>query len=286
MDAIHIMKAGRHTPNEGTDVSFTEQDFRDIAAVYDPAMHEAPIVIGHPKGDAPAYGWVDRLEVRKEGLFAVPKQVNAEFSELVRQGAFKKVSASFYRPDNAAGNPAKGKWYLRHVGFLGAQPPAVKGLKPVNFADGSEGFADFEEGLMDLREERLAARERALRKKDDDAFIEALVSKGVLPIGLKEETAAFMESLSEDAVVNFSEDDGTAVSKSQVASFREFLEKLPSPVVRGEICTGDFSETADFSAPAHTSVDQDRMELHRQATSYQKHNNVTYQQAVLAVSRR
>ena len=44
-----------------------------------------------------------------------------------------------------------GKWYLRHVGFLGAAAPAVKGLKPVEFADDGGGvvFADLEfaEGL-------------------------------------------------------------------------------------------------------------------------------------------
>ncbi len=286
MNAIHIMKAGRQTSNDGAETSFTEQDFRDIAAVYDPAKHEAPIVVGHPKDNAPAYGWIDRLEVRKEGLFAVPKQVNAEFSDLVRQGAFKKVSASFYRPDNTAGNPVKGKWYLRHVGFLGAQPPAVKGLTPVNFAGSSEGFVDFEEGIMDLREERLAARERDMRRRDNATFVDAMVRKGVLPIGLKEETAAFMETLSDDAVVNFSEDDGTAVTKSQVASFREFLERLPLPVVTGEICTGDFSDSADFSSPEHTSVNADRMELHRQATAYQRQHKVSYQQAVLSVSKR
>lgn len=286
MDAIHIMKPGRHAPNEGSEVSFSDADFREIASVYDPAKHEAPLVVGHPKADAPAYGWVDRLEVRKEGLFAVPKQVNTEFSELVRQGAFKKVSASFYRPENSSGNPAKGKWYLRHVGFLGAQPPAVKGLQAVNFEDGSDGFADFEEGLVDLREERIAARERALREKENADFVDRMVRKGVVPIGIKEEVAAFMETLSDDAVISFSEGDGTTVFKGQAASFREFIEKLPLPVVLGEIATGDFSETADFSAPNHTSVDADRMELHRNATIYQKQNNVTYQQAVMAVSRR
>ena len=37
-----------------------------------------------------------------------------------------------------------GKWYVRHVGFLGAHPPAVKGLAPINFAAG-EQFVEFSE---------------------------------------------------------------------------------------------------------------------------------------------
>ena len=36
---------------------------------------------------------------------------------------------------NSTNNPVPGVYYLRHVGFLGAQPPAVKGLKDVAFAE-------------------------------------------------------------------------------------------------------------------------------------------------------
>lgn len=56
---------------------------------------------------------------------------------MVRAGRYKKLSASLYAPDSPA-NPSPGAWYLRHVGFLGAQPPAIKGLAPVNFAAGDE----------------------------------------------------------------------------------------------------------------------------------------------------
>ncbi|WP_256665122.1 hypothetical protein [Pseudomonas sp. SLFW] len=41
-----------------------------------------------------------------------------------------------------------GVYYLRHVGFLGAMPPSVKGLRPVELAEQEEGvveFADFGE---------------------------------------------------------------------------------------------------------------------------------------------
>lgn len=59
-------------------------------------------------------------------------------AELGAAGRYKKVSASFYRPD-APCNPKPGAYYLRHVGFLGAQPPAVKSLKAIEFADGEDG---------------------------------------------------------------------------------------------------------------------------------------------------
>jgi hypothetical protein len=112
---------------------------------YDPALHEAPLVIGHPKHDAPAAGWVQSLDAAGEGLIATPAQVDPAFAELVAQGSFKKISASFYHPDSPS-NPVPGVYYLRHVGFLGAQPPAVKGLRAIELAEGEEGvveFADF-----------------------------------------------------------------------------------------------------------------------------------------------
>lgn len=122
---IHIFKPGRHVAMSGAALNFTESDLQASAAAYDPAIHEAPLVIGHPKVDAPAYGWVKSLAAGGDGLNIEPHQVNPDFAEMFASGAFKKVSASFYAPDSPC-NPVPGVYYLRHVGF-GAQPPAVKG---------------------------------------------------------------------------------------------------------------------------------------------------------------
>lgn len=125
-------------------MSFSETDLAATAAAYDPARHEAPLVCGHPKHDDPAYGWVGALSFSDGALEASPIQVNADFAELVAGGAFKKISASFYSPDSPS-NPVPGVYYLRHVGFLGAQPPAVKGLRNPSFADAEQGVVEFSE---------------------------------------------------------------------------------------------------------------------------------------------
>lgn len=129
----------------GEALSFGEAELQATAGAYDPALHEAPIVVGHPQADAPAYGWIAGLAFADGKLTATPSQIAPEFAELVGAGRFKKVSASFYKPD-AAANPKPGAFYLRHVGFLGAQPPAVKGLKPIEFADGEDGTVTVEFG--------------------------------------------------------------------------------------------------------------------------------------------
>ena len=137
MKPIEIFRSGNHTDSQGRSFSFTDADVEAIAAQYDPTLHEAPIVVGHPKQDAPAYGWVKSVSFKDGRLVADPQNVEPQFAELVKDRRFAKVSASFYSP-NHPNNPAPGKYYLKHVGFLGAAAPAVKGLKSIEFSDDTE----------------------------------------------------------------------------------------------------------------------------------------------------
>ncbi|MDR1397177.1 MAG: hypothetical protein LBJ14_05545 [Desulfarculales bacterium] len=133
-DWIEIFKGGRQVDAEGQEHN-GDQLIAKAAAGYDPQKHQAPVVIGHPQSDAPAYAWVEGLrETNRDGvkvLEAKLAQVDDGFAQMVRDGRFKMRSAAFY-PDGG----------LRHVGFLGAQPPAVKGLKAVNFS-GEDKFSEF-----------------------------------------------------------------------------------------------------------------------------------------------
>lgn len=114
-------------------LDFSASDLAASVAAYDPAVFRAPIVVGHPKLDDPAFGWVDKLSLEADGLYADPGDVDAQFADLVKEGRYKNVSVRWFTPA-ARNNPVPGVYYLRHVGFLGATPPAVLGLKPVEFA--------------------------------------------------------------------------------------------------------------------------------------------------------
>ena len=130
-------------------MTITADDIAAIAAAYDPQLHEAPVVIGHPAKDGPAYGWAQSLEVSEEGeLVAVPHQVDPAFAELVEAGRYKKISAALYGSGSSA-NPTPGRPYLRHIGFFGAHPPAVKGLKPVELAEDGEALLLVDAELAD-----------------------------------------------------------------------------------------------------------------------------------------
>ena len=131
MQPIHILRAGVYRGH-----TLGAAEIADLAEGYRPALHEAPIVVGHPTDGAPAYGWIASLAADAAGLHATPRDVAPELATAVADGRYRKVSVSLY-PPGAAHHPApeSGRWYLRHVGFLGAQAPVVKGLQPVALAE-------------------------------------------------------------------------------------------------------------------------------------------------------
>lgn len=142
MNLIEIFKAGTRRDANGVEVTITVEQLQQAIDAYDPAFHESPVVIGHPKDNLPAYAWVKRLVLDGEILKAELDQIDPEFAEMVEKGRFKKVSASFYLA-HSPNNPKQGSLYLRHVGFLGAMPPAVKGLRNPEFAEIEDGVVDF-----------------------------------------------------------------------------------------------------------------------------------------------
>lgn len=130
---IEIFRAGQHVDSSGSLHNFSVDDVKAMAIVYSPARHESPLVLGHPEIDHPAYGWVKSLTATEDGrLMMQAGNVDPEFAADVKAGRYKKRSASFY-PPLTPGNPVPGQWYLRHVGWLGAGAPSVKGLADVNF---------------------------------------------------------------------------------------------------------------------------------------------------------
>ncbi|EGP1675185.1 peptidase [Salmonella enterica] len=133
---LAVFAPGTHTAMDGRTITFTPEECIDLANSYDPSVSEAPFVIGHPSLTAPAYGWAERLEYRDGIVYAAPRQVNPAFAEAFNAGSYKKRSLSIYQPDSP-GNPKPGHFYARHVGFLGAIPPGVKGLPDAQFAEAS-----------------------------------------------------------------------------------------------------------------------------------------------------
>lgn len=164
---IEVFRPGTFKPMDGAPITYSAADLRAIADAYDAEGAPAPVVVGHPETDSPAFGWIRKLEYdpNAERLFAELDELEPQFAEMVKAGRFRKVSMAFFSPAQSH-NPVPGTWYPKHVGFLGAAAPAVSGLKPARFA--GEADVTFEAAFGERGFEETASILRSLR----DFFIE------------------------------------------------------------------------------------------------------------------
>lgn len=257
MNKLEIFKPGRHTAMSGAVINFTEADLKATAEAYDPKLYEAPLVVGHPKLDAPAYGWVKSLAYSGT-LNAGPDQVDPEFAEMVNAGRFKKISASFFAPA-APGNPKPGVYYLRHVGFLGATPPSVKGLKNASFADSEEGVIEFSEDVDAGVVSRLfrSLRELVISKfgteDADRAVPDWLIESIKMPEAVR---AAYAEGDTETAVkwlkaaIKLHEDHMAGKAPTTGPAGEKSQQKMMDQMQRAlAALTGEAKQTMDMSEP-------------------------------------
>jgi len=141
---IEIFSTGTHFDNAGKQHVIDAAFLDSVVSNFNLDLHEPPAVIGHPKNDAPAFGWGCALRRNGEVLEAQLCDNDPQFEEMVRTRKFKKRSASFYLdPETAPGGQVPA---LRHIGFLGAAPPAVKGLRDIHFEEGEATTFEFSEG--------------------------------------------------------------------------------------------------------------------------------------------
>jgi hypothetical protein len=219
---IEVFKTGDY----GDNGQYGREDLDKIVANYDANVHQAPVVVGHPEADSPAYGWVEGLRRSGEALEAQLGQVDAGFEDLVKQGRFNKRSVALYSDLGGRG------LYLRHLGFLGAQPPAVKGLKSVFHDADSKGYVEIEKKEEFMEKEELKktfgevlrewAESVGLAKKKEDppvkTFSEAEVKAAT------EKAAADTKAAIEK---QFADKQNVEAAKAdRKTKIREFVERL------------------------------------------------------------
>lgn len=129
-DWFEVFRTGTHTDSKGREKTWTTEDLDKMVSNFS----EAPVVIGHPKSTDPAFGWIGEVKRDGEKLLAKCKSVISEFESAVEEGLYPNRSISVDRNTGI----------IRHVGFLGAVPPAVSGLEPINFNAEDEDAEVFE----------------------------------------------------------------------------------------------------------------------------------------------
>lgn len=263
---IEIFRVGRHVAADGTVVDFTDADAESLVSAYDPNLFDSPIVVGHPKFDDPAYGWVKSLSCAGGVIFAEPRDMDPDFTKLVKAKRYKKVSASLYPPGNRASPKPEG-WYLKHVGFLGAKAPAVKGLKSVNFSEGADDGAltfqedslsdkpkdedqalQFAEEQKKLKDEQaalaadratFAAEQAKVRHDSHVSFAEGLVKSARLKPAGKDIVVGLLDQLTGAAPDVLSFGEGDEAPKSGADALRTLLDGTKPLVEFAEIATNE-----------------------------------------------
>ncbi|NMG48957.1 hypothetical protein GO613_12685 [Azoarcus communis] len=304
-DEIEIFRPGRHIDDQGGVHEFSDADVDAMVAAYDPALREAPLTVGHPADNLPAYGWVSGLARNAAGRLVMnTHQVLPQFAEWVGKRMYKKRSASFY-PPNAPNNPKPGSWYLRHVAFLGAQPPAIAGL--ADFADSAAGAVSFSEGdpapstqeHRTMTEEEKAAIARAEQAERDAAaaraeteqaraqlaqfaeqqrqarhaghvsFAEAEVKAGRLLPKDQAAAVAVLDMLADTQPVEFAE--AGATKKLAAVDWLKNLISGGKPVVQ----FGEFG-----GQPAPVTEGMTDADIDKRAKAYAAQHNVSYAEAL------
>lgn len=114
-----VFFAGEHTDNTGKSRNYSREDLQQVVDNFTP--NKAPLVIGHPKTNAPALGWVTGVRLTDDDRLEVTaNNVNVDFAKAVAAKSFPNRSISLVRTDKGL--------TLRHIGYLGAVEPALEGL--------------------------------------------------------------------------------------------------------------------------------------------------------------
>lgn len=155
---IDICRAGTWRDIAGREVAIDEARLDRIVAEH-AAADPAPVVVGHPEADAPAYAWIESLRRVGDRLQATLRDIAPAFREAVEAGRYAGRSIALQGDT------------LRHLGFLGGRAPAVPGLAPTCFASAPEtviAFADSAAGALQQSSEAQPGSLRALEPRGGD----------------------------------------------------------------------------------------------------------------------
>lgn len=276
-DWVEIFKVGQH-PGKGdlAAVTFTTADLDQLVANLDPAQ-PVPHVITHQELYSPfAYGQVVELKREGDSLLARSDKINPQFEALVRAGNLYNRSIRILQTNKG--------YELGHVAWLGAEPPAVAGLAPVEFAaqtastdfmltTGGVGMpeitpadleavkaqakqeaetalkADFAKREAALQAELLAERQGVARKAWEST-VQLAIQEGRLSPAQAEGMADFALSLPQ-TVLEFSKGEGKETVKTATQQwFADFVAKLPKQVAMAKDAKSSAGTSDDWKTDA------------------------------------
>jgi len=244
-DFFPAFVGGEQVDSNGTKKVWTEDELDQIVTNTKKLIDKnifsgAPMVIGHPQTDAPAYGWIQDLKREGNVLSVKGDKLHDEFAKGVEDGLWPNRSIRI-------GKGADG-FYLKHIGFLGAVPPAIEGMDSIYNASTDDECFDYSSDSYTPN--TLSRMMRRMR----DFFIEQF--------GVEKADAVLpdyeIESMSEHANRLRDEDSDTPTSFSQ-----------PEPKKTGDEPMSEFSQ-AELDAAKEEAAKKAREEVEAEFASKQK----------------
>ena len=253
----HVFKTGKHKDSNGNIKVWTTEDLDRICYQFQNIHKNVPICVGHPKTNSPAYGWINEVKRIGDNLYCSFKDVQDEFKTAFKKGLFKNRSISFDKDLN-----------IRHLAFLGAQAPAIKGLEEFCFTDFKSDeiktyeFKDFQDNkevnvenqnideLLKAKDDEILAlkkqiedAQRSQKTKEFQDFADNAIKNGKI---LPKHKECIVNILSVcDGADNFNFSDKENVSA--VDTVKEFINSLDMKCFQDIAVKESASEKKDFS---------------------------------------
>jgi hypothetical protein len=260
---IEIFKKGTYHFGERV-VVITEKILKTIVRNYNKRVkkeenQKAPLVYGHPTNDAPAHGWVQRLQLSGGKIIADITNLSQKAMTDIRDGKYRNVSV------------AMNGTQLMHVGLLGATLPKVGGLNPIKFDAAGDGVVTYS---IDTEEAKTLKDENAKLKKEIDEMkfreFSAEIKRLITEKKLGAETA---KKIIEQSELLFTRTDyETALNTmKQISEFAAVkTESLMNELEIDEKAGGD-GGTDDLT---------ERTKLHNKVMKYAAEHKCTYEVAL------
>jgi len=275
---IEIFKSGEHTDSNGNKKKYSLNDLDNIVTLYNNKISEsnsfeAPLVKGHPGSDEPAYGWIEKLQRKGDILYAKLKEVVPELISEIRDGRFRKVSIALY--DNMM---------LRHVGLLGAMPPAVKGLKNVAFSEADFLEINLEKELNNEYTELINYNEELKNNLNNIIY-----EKNKLIDELnKYKITEYIEKLNKNISINNNQKELIQSLFSEINN-EETINKIMDVFI--SISKNNLNETyydkikINNNYSEFNNVNKDRLNIHLKTLEFMNSNpDLSYQDAILKIN--
>ena len=315
IDGVEIFKTGKWNGDKYTekDLDEMEKSFKEIGQEIKPYLK-----LGHNKSQKllasdgmPAAGWVANVRREGQSLVADFKNMPKKIYELIKKGAYGRMSSEIYWNLKHAGKDYKR--VLKAVALLGADTPAVSSLDDfINLYTENnieceiiKNYHELKDINMDelkIYQEKMDSLESQLKEyseiKAENDDLKSQVKEYSDKIGIMEAEKAKMELEKKKADVKHFIEAKVKEGKilpSQVAMYTQLAmeektysidEKEMSALEMVESIVDQYEAQVDFSEGSRVGDDaikDDEKALEKKIKAYADENNVSYEEAYIVV---